>query len=236
MSNSIVATDAKAAAVAVIRKDHQDNHREQRMRAASMLASSFEAAVAAGPTTLQCLRHPWVFEYIAWQVEQHVFADVSRRIHSHDTEKSNGSERAHWRGYNARVRALLRSIRLIENETVVASLFEGRLSPSGFVRIEVDGALLPEAQRKRIAEEELAATERAEREMKKARITGMLPFFSDRIRCPECDAWGARYERIPHVGGHHKLGKTPGLGGTDHARIACACPSCGLRWKTEEPP
>merc|ERR1711933_204217 len=96
----------------------------------------------------------------------------------------------------------------------------------GLVQIEAAGELLPEAQRKRLAEEGAQALERAARELKAAR-SNALSFFNEKICCPACEAWGAHYERIPHVGGHHKLGKTASLGGTDSARIACECPVCG---------
>mmetsp|Transcript_40209 Transcript_40209/g.72394 ORF Transcript_40209/g.72394 Transcript_40209/m.72394 type:complete len:236 (+) Transcript_40209:43-750(+) len=235
MPKGDVAADVQPSE-AVGNLDQQDSERGRRMRAAAMLAAALKAAVADGPNNLRCLGHPWVCEYIAWQVEQRLFANAGKKHRGPDGDTEVGNHGARLRAYNARARAFLKSIRLEENQPVLASLFEGRLSPRSLVSIEAAGKLLPEGQRKRLAEEEAQAAERREREAKIARTTGALPFFSDKIQCISCETWGAQYERIPHVGGHHALGKTPSLGGTTHARIACACPSCGLRWKADEPP
>lgn len=96
--------------------------------------------------------------------------------------------------------------------------------------------MLPEAERRRLQTQSHDAAERAARQARAERSAALLPFQSEKIQCPCCSHWGARYERIPHVGGHHQLGKTASLGGTDSARIACQCPSCGFSWKTDEPP
>ncbi|CAK0839036.1 unnamed protein product [Prorocentrum cordatum] len=128
------------------------------------------------------------------------------------------------------VRSLLRGLRESQNTPVLAALLGGRLSPRALLRAEAAGELLPEAQRRRQLEAKAQAAERKAREAAAERAGSKLPFASDKIRCPACEAWGALYERIPHVGGHHHLGKTASLGGTDGARLACECRACGARW------
>eukprot|EP00747_Dinoflagellata_sp_TGD_P185131 gnl/TRDRNA2_/TRDRNA2_41494_c0_seq2.p1 gnl/TRDRNA2_/TRDRNA2_41494_c0~~gnl/TRDRNA2_/TRDRNA2_41494_c0_seq2.p1 ORF type:complete len:212 (+),score=44.20 gnl/TRDRNA2_/TRDRNA2_41494_c0_seq2:55-690(+) len=203
--------------------------REKRLRVANLLAKAMASAVASGPVESQSLGHPWVCEYLALQVESQMFADAAR------CDGADGGVSGVVRRYNARARALLKGVRLEENQSVLISLMEGRLPPGGLLQIQAAGILLPESQRKRLAEEADLAAKRTEQEVKAARWSSKLSFFSDKIRCPACEAWGARYERIPHNGGHHKLGKTASLSGTDGARLACQCTSCGRSWKTDEP-
>eukprot|EP00439_Symbiodinium_sp_Y106_P012760 s3673_g1.t2 len=139
------------------------------------------------------------------------------------------------RSYRARLRRLLQGLRLEELPSHV-------LSPQEFLSAEEGGALLPAEMRERRRQLEDSggswearaarqlsgwqgrnsqeeAAERAAAEARAVRAASALPFFSEKIQCQGCSNWGVRYDRIPHVGGHHKLGKTAGLGGTDYARL-----------------
>ena len=83
--------------------------------------------------------------------------------------------------------------------------------------LDLSKELLPEGQRERLSQDRVDAAERAAKEVKAAVAASSLPFFTPKIQC-QCGTWGVRYDRIPHVGGHHQLGKTASLGATDHAR------------------
>eukprot|EP00439_Symbiodinium_sp_Y106_P013329 s3673_g1.t3 len=145
-----------------------------------------------------------------------------------------------WRLQGSLLGAL--GLRAQANRPLVAKLFEGKLSPQEFLSAEEGGALLPAEMRERRRQLEDSggswearaarqlsgwqgrnsqeeAAERAAAEARAVRAASALPFFSEKIQCQGCSNWGVRYDRIPHVGGHHKLGKTAGLGGTDYARL-----------------
>ncbi|CAK9087492.1 unnamed protein product [Durusdinium trenchii] len=191
-----------------------------------------EALEAAGPKS-----HPWAAEFVAWQLEGLLQEELGVRTILSSPRQDNpasGTVKVPVevsRGHRARLRRLLQGVRLKANRAVVESLMEGRLSPRSFLHAEESGD-----QRERLAQDRAAAAERVEKEVKAAKASSALPFYSEKIHCQGCGTWGARYDRIPHVGGHHQLGKTASLGGTDHARIAAQCASCGLRWRTDEPP
>lgn len=193
-----------------------------------VLCLTTATAARLGVNRFQHQEHPWVAEFLAGQVESLLFEEA--RAQAGDSTAAAG------RIYMARVRALLRGLRSEDNRHIRANLLNGRLCPDGLLKIEAAGDLLPDAQRKRLELLRAQAAEQAAREARASQAASKPSLFSLSLQCPDCEVWGAYYERIPHVGGHHKLGKTAGLAGTDGAKVACACTACGLRWKTEEPP
>ncbi|CAJ1341830.1 unnamed protein product [Effrenium voratum] len=204
---------------------------EVRKKALLVLSEALEAAAPAS--------HPWAPEFAAWQLEALLLEDLGLHtigVPNTKSETEKVSVQSWDREYRARLRRLLQGARLEANRARVARLVEGRLAPCEFLRAEACGELLPELQRERLAQDKAAALDRKARELAGERRANALPFFSEKIQCQGCSLWGAFYDRIPHVGGHHKLGKTASLGGTDYARLLAECASCGRRWRTDEPP
>ncbi|OLP88738.1 hypothetical protein AK812_SmicGene29867 [Symbiodinium microadriaticum] len=217
----------------------QPNKEKRCTKALAVLHEALSAQAPSGPSGGRSGNgHPWVCEFLAWQLETALSEEVklTGAGASEGPPMHKDVASPEQRSYRARLRRLLQGLRLEANRPLVAKLFEGKLSPQEFLSAEEGGALLPAEMRERRRQLEEEAAERAAAEARAVRAASALPFFSEKIQCQGCSNWGVRYDRIPHAGGHHKLGKTAGLGGTDYARLVVQCEKCGLSWRTDEPP
>eukprot|EP00434_Breviolum_minutum_P029078 symbB.v1.2.025719.t2/scaffold2509.1/size77380/6 len=181
-------------------KMNAPNCRPARNKALHLL---MEALEAVGPNS-----HPWAAEFVAWQLEAHLQEELCgvpmMLVAGQSASLSGNTEPCFrccrgftWLSFSAETPATKCAP---TGESSIGEIFDGRAAMAS-------------------GGSEADAAERAAKEAKSAKAASSFPFFSEKIQCQGCSKWGVRYDRIPHVGGHHKLGKTASLGGTDYAEV-----------------
>eukprot|EP00933_Yihiella_yeosuensis_P015908 TRINITY_DN13734_c0_g1_i5.p1 TRINITY_DN13734_c0_g1~~TRINITY_DN13734_c0_g1_i5.p1 ORF type:complete len:205 (+),score=40.09 TRINITY_DN13734_c0_g1_i5:55-669(+) len=202
--------------------EKQKDQLVRRSKAIELLSAALRDFAGSAESKAR-LDHPWACEFLAWRLEGLLFAE----------DVAGGATGATGSPYLVRTRSLLKGLRLIDNGEFVTALLSGQISPAQFLEIELAGKLLPADQQRRIAEEaeEAATRRRKEQEAVMREVTNLRPHTSIQIQCPSCEAWGARYGRMPHAARGNRAERS-----ALSARISCECLSCGNEWKADEPP